>query len=65
MIQKWLTYFEQNRTNRNPVPWEKGIHIAPQVAAPLIHSLQKFQLGESGEGRTLKRHAANTGDPVY
>lgn len=65
MMQKWLNYFEQNQKNRSPVPWEKGIHVELQLNVPLIRSLQKFQLGESGEGLTLKRHAMNTGDPVY
>jgi len=65
LMQNWLDYFEWNRANRPPVPWEKGIDIEPHLRAPLIHSLQKFQIGESGEGRRLRRHAAATGDRVY
>lgn len=64
-MQVWLDYFERNRINRPPVPWENGVHIEPHLRAPLIRSLQKFQLGESGEGRNLKRHAKETGDTVY
>jgi len=32
---------------------------------PLIRSLQKFQVGESGEGTHLRKQAATTGDPTY
>ena len=64
-MRGWLNYFERNRKNRLPVPWERGIDIETQARGPLIRSLQKFQLGESGEGRRLRRHAAATGDPVY
>ena len=64
-MQKWLNYFEQNQRNRMPVPWEKGIQVELLVSAPLIRSLQKFQLGESGEGRKLKRDAKDTGDMIY
>ena len=64
-MKNWLNYFEHNRANRPPVPWEKGIAIEPNLRAPLIRSLQKFQLGESGEGRKLKNHARKTGDPDY
>lgn len=64
-MQNWLNYFESNRVNRLPVPWEKGIHVEPHLRAPLIRSLQKFQLGESGEGRRLKSHAGKTGDATY
>lgn len=64
-MQTWLNYFEQNRAHRPPVPWEKGIQVEPHLLAPLVRSLQKFQLGESGEGRKLKQHARETGDPVY
>ena len=64
-MKKWLNYFEQNRANRPPVPWEEGIHVEPHLRIPLIRSLQKFQLGESGEGRKLKSHARKTGDATY
>ncbi|MGH7953284.1 MAG: hypothetical protein ACREFE_15400, partial [Limisphaerales bacterium] len=58
-------YFEHNRVNRLPVPWENRIHVEPRLRSPLICSLQKFQLGESGEGRKLKSHAQKTGDAIY
>jgi hypothetical protein len=64
-MQAWLNYFEHNRMNRPPVPWERGIEVEPHLRAPLIRSLQKFQLGESGEGRNLKRHAREAGDATY
>ena len=64
-MQKWLNYFEQNRKSRHPVPWELGIRPELSLNAPLVHSLQKFQLGESGDGRRLKQHARNTEDPIY
>jgi P-aminobenzoate N-oxygenase AurF len=64
-MQTWLNYFEQNRANRLPVPWTRNIVIEPRLRGPLVRSLQKFQLGESGEGRNLKRHARQTGDAAY
>jgi len=64
-MQKWLSYFQYNRIHRLPVPWERDINIEPRLREPLIRSLQKFQLGESGEGRRLRHHAAKTGDENY
>lgn len=64
-MQTWLNYFEYNRANRATVPWENGINVEPHLREPLIRSLQKFQIGESGEGRKLRRHAAETGDIIY
>jgi hypothetical protein len=64
-MQQWLNYFKRNQIHRLPVPWQNGINVEPHLRQPLICSLQKFQIGESGAGRTLRRHAGATGDPVY
>jgi hypothetical protein len=64
-MQSWLNYFEYNRVHRSPIPWEQGINLEPHLREPLIRSLQKFQIGESGEGRKLRQHAAETGAATY
>jgi hypothetical protein len=64
-MQKWLNYFESNRVNRASIPWEHGVTVEVHLRKPLIDSLQKFQLGESGEGRRLRCHAVRTGDKTY
>jgi hypothetical protein len=64
-MQTWLSYFQQNRINRPPVPWEQGIKIEPLLREPLIRSLKKFQLGESGDGLHLRQHVAAKGDAIY
>src|SRR5213075_377485 len=65
-MKKWLNYFEHNRVHRRDVPWEQPLEIAaPSLRDALIRSLQKFQIGESGEGRHLRKKAANSGDPAY
>lgn len=61
----WLAYFTHNRAHRMPIPWERGVHVGFFLRKPLTHSLQRFQIGESGDGRHLKRHAARTGDATY
>jgi hypothetical protein len=35
------------------------------IYRPLVHSLQRFQLGECGDGKHLSRHAAQMNDPSY
>lgn len=64
-MQAWLNYFEWNRKHRDPIPWESALQIESHLRGPLIRSLQKFQIGESGEGRKLRRHAAATQNQVY
>jgi hypothetical protein len=61
----WVEYFARNRVERINIPWELGVHIAPHMRAPLAKSLQRFQIGESGDGAHLKHVAARTGDRQY
>jgi hypothetical protein len=61
----WVAYFERNRSRRMAIPWERGIAVEPQLREPLIYSLQRYQVGEQGDGAHLKAGAAATGDQEY
>lgn len=64
-MKHWLQYFEHNRDHRRTIPWREKINAAPRIARPFIRSLQRFQVGESGEGRHLRAAANTTGDLDY
>jgi hypothetical protein len=64
-MKHWLSYFEHNRENRYRIPWQDGVDVAPRIAPAFIRSLQRFQIGESGEGRHLRAAANLTGDVNY
>ena len=61
----WVAYFEHNRLRRTSIPWERGITVEPRLRGPLIRSLQRFQVGEQGDGVHLRKGAAATGDRAY
>jgi len=63
--RNWLAYFQENAQRRMPIAWEKGVSPEWSLRAALIASLQRFQVGESGEGNHLKTCAAQTGDAEY
>ncbi len=63
--RNWLEYFTENAQRRLPIAWENGVVLEWKVRAALIASLQKFQVGETGEGNHLKACAALTGDNEY
>jgi len=61
----WLAYFQYNRAHRMRIPWERGIAVEAHLREPLIRSLQRFQVGEKGDGAHLKQGASATGDAKY
>src|SRR3954470_4693877 len=64
-MNEWLEYFEWNKVNRRHIPWAQASRIVFHLLKPLIRSLQRFQVGESGEGSHLRKQAATTGCPIY
>lgn len=63
--EAWHAYFESNASDRAEIAWEAGVRVEPALREPLIHSLQRFQVGESGDGKHLRRSAARAGDGDY
>jgi hypothetical protein len=65
----WVEHFEANdavhaRVDR-AIDFGGQCRLAEAVRRPLIASVRRFQLGESGDGRQLMRNAARAGDPEY
>ncbi|MFG2485579.1 ferritin-like domain-containing protein [Streptomyces virginiae] len=60
----WVREFEAEREHRAALgdpDWEKGA----QLPADIVRSIQKFQVGEDGDGSALTAKADLAGDPVY
>lgn len=63
--QQWLHYYERNAGREDGLPWDAGVQLEPALHRALTRTLQRFNLGESGEGRWLKQWAAQNGDADY
>jgi hypothetical protein len=63
--EHWLLYFEENKSARVNIHFPTQIAVPPAVRTPLLRSLQRFQLGETGEGKHLKKYAGTINDPIY
>ena len=65
----WIDHFEQNHAMHAQVDaaidFDGECRLTEAVRRPLIASVRRFQLGESGDGQQLLRKAAQAGDPEY
>lgn len=65
----WSTYFHENRARQDDldarIDWESPTPLEPSDAAAIARSLQRFELGESGDGVGLLAKARNLDDPGY
>jgi hypothetical protein len=64
-VTDWLDYFTANRARPRPTTWSGTVQVATALRTPLGRSLQRFQVGEQGAGRHLRRAARATGDARY
>jgi hypothetical protein len=55
----WLAYFQQNRNNLLPIPWDCWEQITDAERMAIARSIRTFQLGESSEGTHLMQLARN------
>ncbi len=61
----WLSYFHGNRRAAADLQVPDKIDLPAGLHESLVASLQRFQVGESGDGQFLKKYAATANDPVY
>jgi hypothetical protein len=47
-VDRWLVHFRRNKENRPEPDWIAPITLPAEVVAPLVHSLEQFQLGDGG-----------------
>jgi hypothetical protein len=50
---KWIAHFRQNRERRAEPDWSVPVKVRPEVLAPLVRSLEQFQLGDGGGPASL------------
>lgn len=65
----WVEHFEQNQQVHleadAAIAFADLCRIPDAVRRPLVESIRRFQLGESGDGEQLLRKAARAGDSEY
>jgi len=61
----WLLYFKENKGSQVNIHFPNEIVVKDSLRAPLLRSLQRFQIGETGEGRHLKKYASTVNDQTY
>lgn len=63
--KRWLAYFQENKKACPVFVFPDTVKVSKTLRQPLIHSLQRFQIGETGEGKHLRKFAGKMQDPVY
>lgn len=66
---RWVDHFTDNAAVHARVdaaiPFDADCRLPPDMRGPLVASIQRFQIGESGDGDQLLAKAARAGDADY
>ncbi len=66
---RWVDHFEANVAVHaevdSAIDFDGDCAVPEPLRRPLIASVRRFQLGESGDGQQLLRNAERAGDPEY
>lgn len=65
LAERWLKYFQANRESQAAITYPDGIDMAIDLRLQLVLSLQRFQLGETGEGHHLRAYAREMKDADF
>jgi len=69
LFDTWVAHFENNpthhRTLEATIAWTAPPILSGHARRAFVHSFQRFELGEGGEGTRLLSLAAAAGDPTY
>jgi secondary thiamine-phosphate synthase enzyme len=67
--KQWISYFETNRATLLAIPWDSEYKLTLSERGAVTESLRIFQLGETSEGKRLRklvaRHALRSGNPRF
>lgn len=63
--KRWLAYFQENKSSCPQIVIPESVKVSQSMRPALIRSLQRFQIGETGEGKHLKKFASKMNDLVY
>lgn len=63
--KRWLDYFEKNRGTTASIRITNDTAITDELRIPLLKSLAKFQIGETGEGKHLRKFAKRMNSADY
>ncbi|MGO2113232.1 MAG: ferritin-like domain-containing protein [Pseudoclavibacter sp.] len=68
-FERWVEHFERNPVRQRELEqaWDHSapLRLTARQRRALVRSLQRFELGESGDGEHLLAKARAAGDPVY
>lgn len=66
---EWVEYFSANRAAWDAIPWDADPGVTRDEIAPILRSIQAWQLGETSDGRHLRaaaqRYSDATGDADF